>query len=202
MEEIKSKLTPLNFLRLSALGNLITGIIKLLTGFYSNSYFLITYGALGILMFMGKLTTVFGERFEENKARSTFKEKRAAALTIFILGATFFSFSLYNFTYEVTISYSLINAILIAACAFFKLVLGIYGVAKYSSIKYSSLYISKLINLTDAAISITITQSAILSAKNLPDTYVYDGILGMLTGAAIIVTSLILLLNTLSKKNE
>ena len=119
MEEIKSKLTPLNFLRLSALGNLITGIIKLLTGFYSNSYFLITYGALGILMFMGKLTTVFGVRFEENKARSTFTEKRAAALTIFILGATFFSFSLYNFTYEVTISYSLINAILIAACAFF-----------------------------------------------------------------------------------
>ena len=195
MQELKSKLTPLNFIRLSTLSSFITGLVKLFTGFFSRSYFLITYGTLAMVMSIGKLTTVFGVRFEENKVKDTLRQRRAAAFSILVIGTLFFAFSLYNYTTGTAIYYNLIHAILIGACAFTKLSLGIYGVYKYSGEKSSSLFMAKLLNITDAAISLSITQSAILSARNMSETYVYDGIIGMITGCAIITTSLILLFN-------
>lgn len=154
-------------------------------------------------MFFGKLITIFGGRSEERSSKDTVRERVTAAFTILCLGILFISFSIYNYFNGFAPSYTLTHAILIASCAFFKLVLAIYGIAKYSSLKRSSLFVSKLLNLTDAAISLSITQSALLSAKHIAQTYVYDAISGILTGSAIVIAALILLFsNAHIKKNK
>ena len=176
-----------SFLQLSFLMNLITGLLKLFTGILSASITVIINGIYSIVLCAAKLLQLLCIRISGTKgSQGSTKTTRALnAAAIILLGVIFTLSGMYTYRSEKALLFGVWSIFILAVCTFVKLALSIYGVAKFRHDRDNVMFSVKMTNLTDALMSLVITQSAILSLCNREDAYVYDGIYGALTGIVV-----------------
>lgn len=176
-----------SFLSLSFVLNLLTGSLKLITGISTSSVIVIVNGVYSMVLCAARLLQIWWIKITraELPYGSTYTTRVLNAAAIILLGCIFSASGVYTYRSQKILEYGTYSVYILALCTFVKLIVGIVGVSKFRHDRENVMFSVKMTNLTDALMSLVITQSAIMSIEHKEDAYIYDGIYGTLVGIAV-----------------
>lgn len=176
-----------SFLALSFFLNLVTGSLKLITGSASSSVIVVVSGIYSMVLCAARLLQIWWIKMTraELPYGSTYTTRILNAAAIILLGCIFSVSGVYTYQSQKVLEYGAMSVYVLALCTFVKLAVGIYGVSKFRHDRENVMFSVKMTNLTDALMSLVITQSAVLSIEHREDAYIYDGIYGTIVGIAV-----------------
>jgi len=176
-----------SFLTLSFFLNLFTGSLKLVTGFGTSSVIVIVSGVYSIVLCAARLLQIWWIKMTraELPYGSTYATRILNAAAIILLGCIFAVSGVYTYKTQKLLEYGNHSVYILALCTFVKLAVGVFGVAKFRHDRENVMFSVKMTNLTDALMSLVITQSAVLSIEHREDAYIYDGVYGIFVGVAV-----------------
>lgn len=180
--------------KISMTKDFVYAAIKLGVGIYSFSFFMIINGLFSICIGWAKKIYFKGINDNEKNPLIYFKN---IALLIFFGGVIYTIYMTRLFFHPMKSNYTNITAISIATISFLELGFAIAGLVKSNTILETAL---RCINLSSSFTAIVTTQIAILAFTSYADSSKPNGLLGIIFGSFIILTSLFMFVYYFKKK--
>lgn len=186
----------IRFLYVSLAMNAATGVIKLMTAGAAGSVLFALSGIYNFALCMARAPYIRWNR-QSRRWNLSFRqrsEKRALWLmsaVIVLLGVLFAAFGLKMLLTGEEVRYSKFNVLVLALCAFVKLGCCIVWIAKRDWGRGPMDFALKLTNLSDALVSLVLTQSALLVLMHVVRSSYYDGLFGIGAGVVVVVIGLV-----------
>jgi len=190
LRQILDKILPYTFLN-----NFGMGLIKIIGAIITMS--------LGLLIssFYNFILSIAKKKIFSKKQIPEYKRYFQTGLLIIISGVIYIIYSILLIKLNLSLSYHMYAAILIAAITFTDITMSIIGIIKAKKNKDIQSEMLKYINLSTALISLSLTQSAILSFTNPNnDNSFVNGSLGIMVAILTILIGIYMMLNS-KKKN-
>lgn len=162
--------------KVSLYNGAIMGIMKILLGIISGSISLFISSFYNIGISLAKKTT-----FRKN-VKHTYENFYLVGIIILVSSIFYIFYSYHVFYFGSNSKYHMYIAILIATITFTDITLALIGTIKAKKKKDLQTETVKLINLATSLISLSLTQTAILSFTVQEDMSKYNGIGGMIFG--------------------
>ena len=189
LEQIWNKILPYTFL-----SNFGMGMLKLIGAGLTMSF------GLFVSSFYNFFISITKKRIFIKKEIPEYKKYYQIGLLIIIAGILYINYSILVIKLHLAVSYHMYAAILIATITFTDIVLSIIGIVRAKKKKDIQSEMLKYINLSTALISLSLTQSAILSFKNQnADNSFVNGTFGIIVAILTILIGIYMMLNAKRK---
>lgn len=185
------------FAKMSYINNGIFGIFKIVLALLSKSFLIFIYAFYNIGMAVAKKTSI-SDRFKKNKYHNYY----LVGLIIIVSSVIYVVYSIYVFFHGSNASYHEYVGIGIAALTFTDITLAIIGVIKAKKQKNIRNEAIKFINLASAFISLSLTQTALLSFTTSENMSKYNAIGGIIFGSVSILIGTYMVFSILFRKNR
>ena len=185
--------------KLAFIKNLFYFLFKILVGIIFKSWFLITIALYSLCIGVVKNICSRGLNSKDDKRNINRYILGGAVLTASSI--FYIVYSVFQMFIPTNFSYNIIIAIAIAAFATYSIVVSIIGVVKMRG-KSALIKEYKLTNFATAFNNLVLTQIAILSFTTNADNSFYNGLMGVIVGFIILVTSIYLLIDGVKKKKK
>lgn len=184
--------------------NVLVGIVKCATAITISSELFAISGLYSLTLCMVKIPYLHYNSKKHKWEKKVRKQSAGNTLLvmnafIIVLGILFLIFGCRMLYTGEEVQYSSYSVYVLALCSFIKLGAGIYWIAKLKGSGQLIDITLKLTNLSDALVSIAITQSALLVMKGVAKSAYYDGLFGILVGVAVTIIGAVSLFSS-SKK--
>ena len=149
--------------------NAVIGVVKLGTGLFLLSPWFISTGAYYLLLCAARGRTLWHfyktKDMEDHVLRfdKQFQVFRHGGIFICMIGISYFAVCLFMYFYKVTTSYPYYILYGVAAVAFYKITMAIYGIVVSTKMKNPLLSTMKIIAFVDACVSIVAIQCALIA---------------------------------------
>lgn len=158
----------------SVAANAVIGVVKLAAGIALLSSWLIATGVYYLLLCAARGQTLRQfYRTKDIKDRLLRFDKqfwvyKRSGIFICLIGLSYFGVCLFMYFYKTTTSYPYYILYGVAAAAFYKIIMAVYGIVVTSKMKTPLLSTMKIIALVDACVSIVAIQCALLTVEDSP----------------------------------
>ena len=149
--------------------NAVIGLVKLGTGLLLVSPWFISTGVYYLLLCAARGRTLWQfyktKDLTDHVARfdKQFKVFRHGGIFLCLIGLSYFAVCLFMYFYKVTTSYPYYILYGVAAVAFYKITMAIYGMVVSAKMKNPLISTMKIIAFVDACVSIVATQCALIA---------------------------------------
>ncbi len=178
---------------ISIIFNLVMALAKVLLALFSRTYIFLVCGAINLCLGISKAECYDG--IKKNARGIDFNRKNNIISALFITSGVLYSYYMLRFLLfnPKTFDYTEILGITIALVSFIEIGMAIYGILKIH--KSSHFYRNiKIINLATASCAIVMTQIAILSFTKYENSYLYNGITGLIVGVFMIILGIFIII--------
>lgn len=179
--------------------NAIVGIFKIILAIISNSLLLFIYSFYNVSMSIAKRTSV------REKQNYEYENFYFCGIIVLVSSISYILYSDYIYFNGSNSKYNLYVSIGIATLAFYHITMAIVGLIKAKKIKDLKTKTINLTNLASSFISMSMTQTALLSVSLTEDMSKYNAIEGIIFGMLALVVGIYMIIYTIyakSKKQE
>lgn len=194
----------------SCIGNTFVGLVKLVMGIISLSFFTCVSAMYTFGMVAAKLVAISGILKEEN-SRAQYRYYKLSGIILIGASAAYILYSVWIQSHPPTAKYHMYIALGIATVTFTEITLNIRGVIVEFKNKSPLFHALKMINLASSLISLVLVQNAILSFAdtdiNPSDSRLSEmsgGLIGIFTGSLALALGVVMMIriHIMQKKSE
>lgn len=181
--------------------NFFWAIGKILFGIFKMTYLYVLSGAYTLLLGFSKKIFITNH---SKTTESINKETKSLVIGVLILiaGIAFAIYTGFFFIFPKEFQYGMIWSIAVAACSFVELGIAIFNLFRARRKKDILLESLRCCNFVSAMFAIVITQVAILSFTQTPNSAVYNASTGIVAGVLAVVVGTILIINACNKNKQ
>lgn len=186
----------ISFRKISTSLNAILGLIKIILAIFSNSILLFIYSFYNISMSIAKRTSV------REKQKYEYENFYFCGIIVLISSISYVLYSDYIYFNGSNAEYHMYIAIGIATLAFYNITAAIIGLIRAKKRKDIKNQTIKLTNLASSFISMSLTQTAILSFTTKSDMSKYNAIGGIIFGMLSAIVGIYMIIYTIRMKSK
>lgn len=186
----------ISFRKISTSLNAILGLIKIILAIFSNSILLFIYSFYNISMSIAKRTSV------REKQKYEYENFYFCGIIVLISSISYVLYSDYIYFNGSNAEYHMYIAIGIATLAFYNITMAIIGLIRAKKRKDIKNQTIKLTNLASSFISMSLTQTAILSFTTKSDMSKYNAIGGIIFGMLSAIVGIYMIIYTIRMKSK
>ena len=186
----------ISFRKISTSLNAILGLIKIILAIFSNSILLFIYSFYNISMSIAKRTSV------REKQKYEYENFYFCGIIVLISSISYVLYSDYIYFNGSNAEYHMYIAIGIATLAFYNITAAIIGLIRAKKRKDIKNQTIKLTNLASSFISMSLTQTAILSFTTKSDMSKYNAIGGIIFGMLSAIVGIYMIIYTIHMKSK
>ena len=186
----------ISFRKISTSLNAILGLIKIILAIFSNSILLFIYSFYNISMSIAKRTSV------REKQKYEYENFYFCGIIVLISSISYVLYSDYIYFNGSNAEYHMYIAIGIATLAFYNITAAIIGLIRAKKRKDIKNQTIKLTNLASSFISMSLTQTAILSFTTKSDMSKYNAIGGIIFGMLSAIVGIYMIIYTIRIKSK
>ena len=186
----------ISFRKISTSLNAILGLIKIILAIFSNSILLFIYSFYNISMSIAKRTSV------REKQKYEYENFYFCGIIVLISSISYVLYSDYIYFNGSNAEYHMYIAIGIATLAFYNITVAIIGLIRAKKRKDIKNQTIKLTNLASSFISMSLTQTAILSFTTKSDMSKYNAIGGIIFGMLSAIVGIYMIIYTIRMKSK
>lgn len=181
--------------------NFFWAIGKILFGIFKMTYLYVFSGTYTLLLGFSKKIFITNH---SKTTESINKETKSIVIGVLILiaGVAFAIYTGLFFIFPKEFHYGMIWSIAIAACSFVELGIAIFNLFRARKKKDILLESLRCCNFVSALFAIVITQVAILSFTQTPNSAMYNAITGIIAGVLAIIVGTILIINACNRNKQ
>lgn len=176
--------------------NAIVGICKIILAIISKSLLLFIYSFYNVSMSIAKRTSV------RKKQNYKYENFYFCGIIVLISSISYILYSDYIYFNESNSKYNLYVSIGIATLAFYHITMAIIGLVNAKRRKDLQTKTINLTNLASAFISMSMTQTALLSSKVNEDMSKYNAIGGIVFGILALIVGIYMIIYTIYIKSK
>lgn len=176
--------------------NAIVGLIKIILAIISKSLLLFIYSFYNVSMSIAKRTSV------REKQNYKYENFYFCGIIVLISSISYILYSDYIYFNESNSKYNLYVSIGIATLAFYHITMAIIGLVNAKRRKDLQTKTINLTNLASAFISMSMTQTALLSSKVNEDMSKYNAIGGIVFGILALIVGIYMIIYTIYIKSK
>lgn len=184
------------FRKIITSANAIVGIFKIILAIISNSLLLFIYSFYNVSMSIAKRTSV------REKQKYNYENFYFCGIIVLISSISYILYSDYIYFNGSNSEYHLYVSIGIATLAFYHITMAIIGLIKAKKRKDLQTKTINLTNLASAFISMSMTQTALLSVKLTDDVSKYNAVGGIIFGILALVVGIYMITYTIYIKSK
>ena len=190
IKETWNKIKPFTFLNSFGMG-----LLKIIVAGITRSK------GLFISSFYNFFVSITKRKALKKDEKSGYKKYSMIGVLIIIASILFINYSIAVMQLHLTSSYHMYVALLISAITFTDIVLAIIGIVSAKKQEDLQKEMQKYVNLSTALISLSLTQTAILSFTNVgEDLSKWNGIVGMVFGSLTCIIGMYMVVNGIIKQ--
>lgn len=176
--------------------NAIVGLFKIVLAIISNSLLLFIYSFYNVSMSIAKRTSV------REKQNHKYENFYFCGIIVLISSVSYILYSDYIYFNGSNSKYNLYVSIGIATLAFYHITMAIIGLVNAKRRKDLQTKTINLTNLASAFISMSMTQTALLSSKVNEDMSKYNAIGGIIFGILALIVGIYMIIYTIYIKSK
>lgn len=176
--------------------NSIVGIFKIILAIISNSLLLFIYSFYNVSMSIAKRTSV------REKQNHKYENFYFCGIIVLVSSISYILYSDYIYFNGSNSEYNLYVSIGIATLAFYHITMAIIGLIKAKKRKDLKTKTINLTNLASSFISMSMTQTALISVKSNDDMSKYNAIGGILFGILALIVGIYMIIYTVYIKSK
>lgn len=176
--------------------NTINYLLKIVLAVIAKSLLLFIYSFYNISINLAKRTSL------REHINYKYENYYFCGIIVLISSIVYIIYSNYIYVYGSNIKYSMYTGIGIATLAFYNITIAIIGIVKAKKDKNLTMETIKLTNLASSLISMSLTQTAILSFTNAEDMSRYNGIGGIFFGILSMIIGIYMIIYTIKVKSS
>lgn len=193
-EKIKNKTIILK--KITTTLNTILGVFKIILAIISHSLLLFIYSFYNVSISLAKRTSI------REKQKYEYENFYFCGIIVLIASISYILYSNYIYFNGSSSKYNMYIAIGIATLAFYNITVAIIGVIKAKKRKDIKNQTIKFTNLASSFISMSLTQTAILSFTTQEDMSKYNAIGGIIFGVLSAVVGIYMITYTIYMKSK
>ena len=179
--------------------NAVIGVAKLGTGIFLFSPWFISTGIYYLLLCAARMQIL--RRFRDTKdmedRRLRFDKQfyiyKRSGIFICLIGVSYFGVCLFMYFYKISTTYPFYILYGVAAVAFYKITMAIYGIVVTKKMKNPLLSTMKIISLVDACVSIVAVQCALIAIDDPAAASASSALFGMGCSAVFLGIGIVML---------